>query len=70
MITYAIFACNTNHITAQKRLSWDMNKNLVYIWASTGKQDVQNQRHKILEYGNRQGGRIESLRRSRFLVAQ
>jgi hypothetical protein len=38
-----------------------MNKNLVYIWASTGKQDVQNQRHKILEYGNRQGGRIESL---------
>jgi len=36
-----------------------MGKSLAYIRASTGKQDVQNQRHEILEYGNRQGVRID-----------
>ena len=36
-----------------------MSESLVYIRVSTGKQDVQNQRHKILEYGNWQGTRID-----------
>ena len=32
-----------------------MNKTMAYIRASTDKQDVQNQRHEILEYANREG---------------
>jgi len=36
-----------------------MSKSLAYIRAFTGKQDVQSQRHKILEYGNWQGISID-----------
>ena len=32
-----------------------MNKTVAYIRASTGTQDVKNQRHEILEYGHREG---------------
>ena len=35
-----------------------MNKTIAYIRASTDKQDVNNQRHEILEYGNREGIRV------------
>ena len=36
-----------------------MSKTLAYIRASTNAQDVKNQRHEILEYGNREGLRID-----------
>lgn len=36
-----------------------MSKTIAYIRASTDKQDVQNQRHEILEYGNREGIRLD-----------
>lgn len=36
-----------------------MSKTWAYIRASTDKQDVQNQRHEILEYGNREGIRLD-----------
>lgn len=32
-----------------------MSKTVAYIRASTGTQDVKNQRHEILEYGHREG---------------
>jgi DNA invertase Pin-like site-specific DNA recombinase len=36
-----------------------MSKTIAYIRASTDKQDVKNQRHEILEYGNKEGIRID-----------
>jgi len=36
-----------------------MSKTVSYIRASTGKQDIKNQRHEILEYGNREGMHID-----------
>ena len=36
-----------------------MSKTVAYIRASTDKQDIKNQRHEILEYGNREGMRID-----------
>ncbi len=36
-----------------------MSKTLAYLRASTDKQDVQNQRHEILEYGNRERVRLD-----------
>lgn len=36
-----------------------MSKTWAYIRASTDKQDVQNQRHEILEYGNREAIRLD-----------
>ena len=36
-----------------------MSKTLAYIRASTDKQDIKNQRHEILEYGNREGMHID-----------
>lgn len=36
-----------------------MSKIVAYIRASTNAQDVKNQRHEILEYGNREGLRID-----------
>lgn len=36
-----------------------MSKIVAYIRASTNAQDVKNQRHEILEYGNREGVRID-----------
>ncbi|MEE8251795.1 MAG: recombinase family protein [Gemmatimonadales bacterium] len=36
-----------------------MSKTVAYIRASTHAQDVKNQRHEILEYGNREGLRID-----------
>lgn len=46
-------------VTGSFRLSCDMSKTIAYIRASTDKQDVTNQRHEILEYGNREGMRID-----------
>ena len=37
-----------------------MSKIVAYIRASTNAQDVKNQRHEILEYGNRAGLRIDA----------
>jgi len=36
-----------------------MSKTVSYIRASTDKQDIKNQRHEILEYGNREGMHID-----------
>jgi len=36
-----------------------MSKTVAYIRASTDKQDIKNQRHEILEYGNREGMHID-----------
>ena len=36
-----------------------MSKTVAYIRASTNAQDVKNQRHEILAYGNREGMRID-----------
>jgi len=36
-----------------------MSKTIAYIRASTNTQDVKNQRHEILEYGNREGLAID-----------
>lgn len=36
-----------------------MSKTVAYIRASTNVQDVKNQRHEILEYGNREGLHID-----------
>ena len=36
-----------------------MSKTVAYIRTSTDKQDIKNQRHEILEYGNREGMRID-----------
>ncbi len=36
-----------------------MSKTMAYIRASTNTQDVNNQRHEILEYGNRNGMHID-----------
>lgn len=36
-----------------------MSKTVAYIRASTGAQDVKNQRHEILEYGHREGLTID-----------
>lgn len=36
-----------------------MSKIVAYIRASTNAQDVKNQRHEILEYGNREGVRVD-----------
>ncbi len=36
-----------------------MSKTIAYIRASTNSQDVKNQRHEILEFGNREGMRID-----------
>jgi DNA invertase Pin-like site-specific DNA recombinase len=37
-----------------------MSKIVAYIRASTNAQDAKNQRHEILEYGNREGLRIDA----------
>jgi DNA invertase Pin-like site-specific DNA recombinase len=36
-----------------------MSKTMAYIRTSTDKQDIKNQRHEILEYGNREGMHID-----------
>ena len=36
-----------------------MSKTVAYIRASTDKQDIKNQRHEVLEYGNREGMHID-----------
>jgi DNA invertase Pin-like site-specific DNA recombinase len=36
-----------------------MSKTVAYIRTSTDKQDIKNQRHEILEYGNREGMHID-----------
>ena len=36
-----------------------MSKTVAYIRASTDKQDIKNQRHEILEYGNSEGMHID-----------
>ena len=36
-----------------------MSKTVAYIRASTDKQDIKNQRHEVLEYGNREGVHID-----------
>jgi putative DNA-invertase from lambdoid prophage Rac len=36
-----------------------MSKTVAYIRASTDKQDIKNQHHEILEYGNREGMHID-----------
>ena len=37
-----------------------MSKTVAYIRASTNAQDVRNQRHEILEFGNREGIRVDT----------